>query len=68
VTTLAVVIVTLLVPLTPLAGLFGFSSLPASFFLLMGLIVLLYIGSAELVKRVFYGRNGVVGGSQGLNE
>jgi Mg2+-importing ATPase len=68
VTTLAVVVMTLLIPLTPLAGLFGFSPLPASFFLLMGLIVLLYIGSAELVKRVFYRRNGADGGSHGPKE
>jgi P-type Mg2+ transporter len=61
-TTLAVVVMTLLVPLTPLAGLFGFSPLPASFFLLMGLIVLLYVGSAELVKRAFYAKTGAGGG------
>ncbi|MCE5263795.1 MAG: magnesium-translocating P-type ATPase [Deltaproteobacteria bacterium] len=55
-TTLAVVVMTLLLPLTPLAGLFGFQPLPVSFLLLMGLIVLLYIGSAEWVKRAFYAK------------
>jgi len=55
-TTLAVVVMTLLIPLTPLAGLFGFSPLPVSYLLVMGLIVFLYIASAEWVKRAFYAR------------
>lgn len=63
-TTLAVVVTTLLLPLTPLAGLFGFQPLPVSFLLVMGLIVLLYIGSAEWLKRAFYTRMGA-GGSRG---
>jgi Mg2+-importing ATPase len=45
---------TLLLPLTPLGSLFGFSRLPAGFLLLIALIVLLYLLSAELVKRHFY--------------
>jgi Mg2+-importing ATPase len=65
-TTLAVVVMTLLVPLTPLTGLFGFSPLPASFFLLMGLIVLLYIGSTEWVKRAFYAKMASGGGPSPL--
>ena len=64
-TTLAVVVMTLLVPLTPLAGLFGFHPLPVSFLLMMGLIVLLYIGSAEWVKRAFYAKMGAGGGPHG---
>jgi Mg2+-importing ATPase len=54
--TLLIVIVTLYLPYTHLAGLFGFSRLPLSFLLLLGLTVILYIGSAEVVKKVFYTR------------
>ncbi|MCX5819775.1 MAG: cation transporting ATPase C-terminal domain-containing protein, partial [Deltaproteobacteria bacterium] len=66
-TTLAVVVMTLLVPLTPLAGLFGFHPLPVSFLLMMGLIVLLYIGSAEWVKRAFYAKMEAGGVPHGPN-
>ncbi len=54
--TFLILIVTLCLPYTPLARLFGFSRLPLSFLLLLGLIVILYIGSAEAVKKVFYTR------------
>jgi Mg2+-importing ATPase len=67
-TTLAVVVMTLLLPLTPLAGLFGFHPLPAFFLLMMGLIVLLYIGSAEWVKRAFYAKMEAGGGPHGPKE
>jgi Mg2+-importing ATPase len=67
-TTLAVVVMTLFLPLTPLAGLFGFSPLPVSFLLVMGLIVLLYIASAEWVKRAFYARMEAGGGPLGPKE
>jgi Mg2+-importing ATPase len=52
--TLSIVAVTLILPFTPLAEIFGFSPLPVSFLLLIGAVVLLYIITAELVKRVFY--------------
>jgi Mg2+-importing ATPase len=55
-TTLLIVVVTLIVPYTPFAGIFGFSPLPISFILLIGIIVLLYIITAELVKKGFYKR------------
>jgi P-type Mg2+ transporter len=52
--TLSVVAATVIVPYTPLAALFGFGPLPPVFLLFIGVIVLLYILSAEMAKRVFY--------------
>jgi Mg2+-importing ATPase len=54
--TLSIVAVTLILPFTPLAKIFGFSPLPIPFLLLIGLIVLFYIISAEIVKKIFYKR------------
>jgi Mg2+-importing ATPase len=54
--TLSILAVTLILPFTPLAGIFGFSPLPIHFLLLIGLIVLCYIFTAEIVKKVFYKR------------
>jgi P-type Mg2+ transporter len=54
--TLVIVVVTLLVPISPLAGLLEFQPLPVSFLLMLGAILLTYIISAELLKRVFYAR------------
>ena len=54
--TLLTVIVTLILPFTPLGRSFGFGRLPISFFLLLGEILLLYIVTAETVKKVFYKR------------
>jgi len=54
--TLLIVGVTIAIPYTPLAGPLGFGSLAPSFLLVIGLIVILYIIAAELVKRSFYGR------------
>ena len=52
--TLAIVVVTLLLPYTQLAGLLGFQPLPIEFLLVLAAIVGLYILCAETVKRVFY--------------
>lgn len=52
--TIAIVMVTLLIPYTPIAGLLGFQPLPIEFLLVLAAIVGLYIFSAENVKRVFY--------------
>jgi P-type Mg2+ transporter len=52
--TLSVIVVTLILPFTPLAGIFGFSPLSILFFLLIGIIVFCYIITAEMAKRVFY--------------
>jgi Mg2+-importing ATPase len=54
--TLSIFAVTLILPFTPLAGIFGFSPLPIPFLLLIGLTVLCYIFTAEIVKKVFYKR------------
>jgi Mg2+-importing ATPase len=52
--TLATVAATMALPYTPLGPLFGFSRVPLSFVLLIAMIVVLYIISAEIVKSVFY--------------
>jgi Mg2+-importing ATPase len=52
--TLLVVIVTLALPFTPLARLFGFGWLPISFLLILGVIIALYLIAAEITKTLFY--------------
>jgi Mg2+-importing ATPase len=54
VATLSIVVATLILPFTPLGKIFGFNPLGVSFLLLIGMIVLGYIFSAEIAKRVFY--------------
>jgi P-type Mg2+ transporter len=56
-TTIAIVVVTLFLPYTPLAGLLGFQALPTEFLLVLAAIVGLYLLCAENVKRVFYQQN-----------
>jgi Mg2+-importing ATPase len=54
-TTLLVISVTLVLPFISVGRkLFGFTALPISFLVLMGVIVALYIISAEVLKKVFY--------------
>ncbi len=55
-TTLLIVGLTLILPFTPLAEPFNFQALPISFLLVLGAIVLLYILTAEMAKRIFYRR------------
>jgi asparagine N-glycosylation enzyme membrane subunit Stt3 len=50
-------IVTLILPFTPLAGLFGFVPLPMSFVLVLGAIAILYIAAVKGLKRTFYQRS-----------
>jgi Mg2+-importing ATPase len=52
--TLVVVIVTVILPFTPLGEVFGFSRLATSFYLWLGVIVVLYIVTAEIAKMIFY--------------
>jgi Mg2+-importing ATPase len=52
--TLSIAAVTMVLPFTPLAKIFGFSPLPIVFLLLIGIIVLLYIAAAEIAKTIFY--------------
>ena len=54
--TLSIVVITLIIPFTQIAQIFGFAPLPAIFLLLIGLIILFYIITAEIVKKVFYKR------------
>jgi len=54
--TLLIVVVTVLFPFTPLADLLGFRPLPLTMLLVIGMIVVLYIIAAEIVKRSFYKR------------
>ncbi len=52
--TLSIVAVTMVLPFIPLSEIFGFSPLPFSFLLLIVIIVLMYIVTAELAKTIFY--------------
>ncbi|MGE5817562.1 MAG: magnesium-translocating P-type ATPase [Deltaproteobacteria bacterium] len=54
VATISVVIVTVILPFTPLGEIFGFSQLPILFLLLIAIIVLGYIVTAEIAKTIFY--------------
>jgi Mg2+-importing ATPase len=51
-----IVVVTILFPFTPLAGLLGFHPLPIRVLLVIGVIVVLYVIAAEIAKRSFYKR------------
>jgi P-type Mg2+ transporter len=52
--TLSVVVATLIVPFTSLGGIFGFTPLPAWYFLYIGMIITGYIITAEIAKTIFY--------------
>jgi Mg2+-importing ATPase len=52
--TLLVIVVTLMLPFTPLGEIFGFSQLPMAFPLFIGIIVMVYIMTAAVAKTVFY--------------
>jgi Mg2+-importing ATPase len=52
--TLLVVVVTLILPFTPLNQVLGFTKLPAAFILVIIAIVTAYIFAAEVAKSVFY--------------
>jgi Mg2+-importing ATPase len=52
--TLLTMAVTLLLPYSPLAGIFNFQALPVKFLLMVGAILVIYMTSAELAKRFFY--------------
>ncbi len=54
VTTAAVIIGTAVLPYLPVAGLLGFTPLPFCFYLIIGVIIMAYIITVELAKRVFY--------------
>jgi Mg2+-importing ATPase len=54
--TLVIVVVTLLLPISPLAGLLEFQPLPVLFLFMLAVILLIYIIAAEMLKRAFYRR------------
>ncbi|MDD5199784.1 MAG: magnesium-translocating P-type ATPase, partial [Terrimicrobiaceae bacterium] len=54
--TAAIVCVALLTPHLPFAGALGFQPMPAAFYPIIALIVLLYVATAEVAKRWFYRR------------
>jgi Mg2+-importing ATPase len=54
--TLMVGAAAILLPFTPLGTVFAFRPIPVEFIALMGVIVFLYVLSAEAAKRVFYRR------------
>ena len=56
--TIAIVAGSIIFPYSPLAGIFGFRRLPLSFLFVNGIIVLLYIAGAEVLKRFFYRKVG----------
>jgi Mg2+-importing ATPase len=56
--TLAVAILTLVIPYLPFDNLLGFTPLPLSLMALLLLITALYVVAAEITKRIFYARMG----------
>jgi Mg2+-importing ATPase len=53
-TSLAVIFVAIILPLTPIGGHLGFVRPPAEFFVILGVMVVLYLWIVEVVKRWFY--------------
>ena len=54
--TLLIVGITVILPFTPLAQIFGFIALPPLYLYAVGVIILIYVITAELVKKIFYKR------------
>jgi Mg2+-importing ATPase len=52
--TFSIAVITLILPFTPLGNVFGFSPLALTTYLLLLAIVIVYILSAEITKRIFY--------------
>jgi P-type Mg2+ transporter len=55
-TTLGIVAITLVLPFTPAANLFGFEPLPILTYLLIMVVIAVYIVVAEIAKNIFYKR------------
>ena len=49
-----IVVVTLLLPLTPFASIFGFVPLPVRFYWCIAAIVILYVFAVEIAKKILY--------------
>lgn len=54
--TLLIMVLTLGLPYAPIAKVLGFQPLPVSFLFMMGVIVVVYIIAAEMIKKFFYRR------------
>jgi Mg2+-importing ATPase len=54
--TLLIVVVTITIPIMPVSQIFGFTMLNASYLATIAVIVLLYLITAELTKKMFYKR------------
>jgi Mg2+-importing ATPase len=54
VATISIVVATLIFPFTPIGKIFDFVPLPMSFLMILGIIMGLYILTAELAKNIFY--------------
>ncbi|MGZ4968779.1 MAG: magnesium-translocating P-type ATPase [Methylobacter sp.] len=52
--TMSIVAITVALPYTPIAPLIGFEPLPIRLLGLLGVIVMLYISTAEIAKHIFY--------------
>jgi Mg2+-importing ATPase len=52
--TLSIAVITMILPFTPLGKIFGFSPLSFSTYLALSVIIVIYIISAEITKRIFY--------------
>jgi len=52
--TMGVVCANLILPFTPLAGLLGLGHMSPIFYIILGVIVVLYMFTAEVTKRIFY--------------
>jgi len=55
-TSLGIVALAMALPVTPLALMLGFTPLPLEFFVLLSVVVVVYLGAVEAVKRGFYRR------------
>lgn len=56
VASLLVAVATVLLPYSPLRGILGFSPLPPSVLVVLGVIAVSYVAASEVVKKVFYQR------------
>lgn len=52
--TFVIITFVIILPFTPFSPILGFARLPSSFFLMIGLIIILYILTIEIVKKYFY--------------
>ncbi len=58
-----ILLLALILPFTVVGTFFGFVALPLKFLLILGAFIIVYLGLVELVKKRFYRKNMVMGGS-----